>query len=292
MSPEAPTIAVRVELPAAAADLIFDCLPLPDAICSAWVDVGEGSGHIHVFVDDYRQAREQARILSDFFDSVCPDVQHAVTVCEIPHENWAESWKAHFRAERVSKRIVIRPSWEFVKTEPGDVLVTLDPGMTFGTGQHDTTRACLQLLDRSFKEGPPQRLLDLGCGSGILSIAAAGLGYADVTGVDNDPDAVRTAEFNATGNGVRCAFLTRDVLELELPTRYDVVAANILSDVLIRGSRRIAACVDTVGTLILSGILNEQFATVTAVYEKLGFAQADCVQIGDWSTGLYRQRIG
>jgi ribosomal protein L11 methyltransferase len=292
MSQEAPSIAVRIDLPTTDAELIFDCLPLPEAIGSAWIEDTDKSGHIHVFVEDHRQAREHAKILTDFLASVCPDDQHSVRICEIHHENWAESWKAHFHAERVSPRIVIRPSWESVETGPGDVLVTLDPGMIFGTGQHETTRACLQLIDRIRKEGPPQRLLDLGCGSGILSIAAAGLGYADVTGIDNFPDAVRASESNASVNGVRCSFATMDVLELELPSRYDVVVANILSSVLIRAARRVAATADTLGTLILSGILNEQFEMVSAAYESQGFAQADCVQLGDWSTGLFRRRVG
>jgi len=204
------------------------------------------------------------------------------TVAFVPPENWQESWKRFFHVTRVSERIVIRPVWEDYASQPDDIVVDMEPGMSFGTGNHGTTQACLQFLDALAKENPSRSVLDMGCGSGILAIAAAKLKFSPVAGYDNDPDAVRIARENARMNRVGDArFFAGDLAHTH--ERADVVVANILAPVLIEHAAQIAKCANRV--LLVSGILDEQYATVLAAFEAQGFRERENRKIDIWRSG-------
>lgn len=184
----------------------------------------------------------------------------AFTVEPVAEQNWVQLTQSQFDPIRVSERLWIVPSWH-ESPDPAAINLILDPGMAFGTGSHPTTRLCLEWLERNISEGCT--VLDYGCGSGILAIAAARLGAARVAGIDIDPLAVEAARANAERNGVSALFA--DSAE-PVAGEYDVVVANILSNPLRVLAPAICAHVRSGGRLALSGILREQAAEIIAIY--------------------------
>ncbi|MCA1809558.1 MAG: 50S ribosomal protein L11 methyltransferase [Lentisphaerae bacterium] len=207
--------------------------------------------------------------------------------------NWRENWKRHFPARRVSPRLVVKPPWRTFRLRPGDHVVEIDPGVSFGTGLHPTTRACLRLLDEY--TGPPAgplSFLDIGCGSGILAIAAARLGCRPLLALDHDPQAVSAARRNCAANKLERKIICRqaDILNLHLPRKYDLIAANLLAGLLLTAAGRIIATVAPGGRLILSGILRRQYAAVRHGYRQLGFHEINRMDEGEWITGGFARR--
>lgn len=184
----------------------------------------------------------------------------AYTVSEVAEENWVQLTQSQFDPIRVSARLWIVPSWHQAP-DPSAINLVLDPGMAFGTGSHPTTRLCLEWLERTVRPGIS--VLDYGCGSGILAIAAAKLGAEVVTGVDIDPQAIVAARDNAAANEVSACF-GEDLQSVE--GGYDIVVANILSNPLRVLAPAICAQVKSGGKLALSGILAEQADEITAIY--------------------------
>jgi len=184
----------------------------------------------------------------------------AWAVEEVAEQNWVELTQSQFDPIRVSERLWIVPSWH-AAPDPAAVNLVLDPGMAFGTGSHPTTRLCLEWLERNVQSGCS--VLDYGCGSGILAIAAARLGAGSVVGVDIDPLAVEAARANAQRNGVSATF--HDSAQ-PIVGAYDLVVANILSNPLRILAPAICAHVRRGGRLALSGILREQADEIMAIY--------------------------
>ena len=182
------------------------------------------------------------------------------TVEEVAEQNWVQLTQSQFDPIRVSERLWIVPSWH-ESPDPAAINLILDPGMAFGTGSHPTTRLCLEWLERNVSPGCS--LLDYGCGSGILAIAAARLGAGSVAGVDIDPQAVEAARANAERNGVTALFADSTQ---PLAGEYDVVVANILSNPLRVLAPAICAHVRSGGRLALSGILREQAEEIIGIY--------------------------
>ena len=179
---------------------------------------------------------------------------------EVAEQNWVQLTQSQFDPIRVSERLWIVPSWHD-SPDPDAVNLILDPGMAFGTGSHPTTRLCLEWLERHVASGCT--VLDYGCGSGILAIAAARLGAARVAGVDIDPQAVAAAQANAERNGVTALFADSTQ---PMAGEYDLVVANILSNPLRVLAPAICAHVRSSGRLALSGILREQAEEIIAIY--------------------------
>jgi len=215
----------------------------------------------------------------------------SVQVRRIPGEDWAESWKRHFKPLAVGRHLLLKPGWSRRRALPGQRVVVLDPGLSFGTGHHPTTWFCLRclVLDRPAREA--KSFLDLGTGSGILAIAAAKLGYHPILAIDHDPDAVRIAQQNARRNRVsdRIRFRELDVKNLSVrhPTTCDLVGANLTSDLLVGHRRRIAACVKPGGILVLAGILRREFRSVAAAYGRLGFQLQARSGRADWTSACF-----
>ncbi len=190
-----------------------------------------------------------------------PDVP-TFTVDFIEEQNWVQLTQSQFDPIRVSDRLWIVPSWHETP-DPGAINLILDPGMAFGTGSHPTTRLCLEWLERNVQ--PACSVLDYGCGSGILAIAAARLGATHVAGVDIDPQAVEAARANAERNEVVATFADSTA---PLAGEYDLVVANILSNPLRVLAPAICAHVRSGGHLALSGILREQAEEIIAIYRQ------------------------
>lgn len=174
---------------------------------------------------------------------------------EIDEEDWAESWKKYFKPFHVARDLIIKPSWEHLDTETGIMVIDIDPGMAFGTGTHPTTVLCLRLIREFLNEGIS--LLDIGTGSGILSIAAAKYGAGSIVAVDNDPEALKIASGNLSRNGIapeRCRFIQGHLLH-NVTGQFDIVVANILTDVILALLDELHQVLKPGGVFIGSGII-------------------------------------
>ena len=275
---------VSATLPSAeAADTLLELLDADAFTPTVWEDVETQAARLDVFLEDASSAPGVAQAVRAA--AAIAGFEVSPTVEALPAADWAEAWKRFFHVERVSPRIVIRPSWEAYAAAPGEAVLTLDPGMSFGTGKHPTTRACLQLLDALAAGDLSRPVLDMGCGSGILAIAARKLGFTHVRGFDYDPDAVAVARANAAANGLDIPFEARD-----LASNLDqgaLVLANILGPVLIEHAAEVACAVLPGGALIASGILEALYPDVRAAFEAHGLREARSILIGEWRTGLF-----
>jgi ribosomal protein L11 methyltransferase len=223
-------------------------------------------------------------------ESFGPGAGAFVSAAEITDYGFAEKWKEHFRPRRVGRRITVKPSWEAYRAEPGELVLTIDPGQAFGTGTHETTRMCLRLLEEVFEADPaPRRVLDLGTGTGILGIAAARLGAAFTLGTDIDPRAVETAAENARINGVADRFRASGAPLASVAETFDLIVANILAEVLVDMKEEVAAVCAPEGRLLLSGMLTEKGRWVEEEYGALGFRPARRREDGQWTALLLRR---
>jgi len=209
--------------------------------------------------------------------------------------DWATEWKAGLRARRVGRRFLLRPPWVKAAPAPGVLSIVVEPGMAFGTGEHATTRGAIRLLEEAVEPG--HRVLDAGTGSGILAIAAALLGARPVLAVDVDPCAVEVARENARVNGVsdavHASVAAVDGGFLADGPTFDVIAANILSGVLIPLLPAFRDALSPGGSLVLAGILEEQSGTFAAAAEAAGFGPPRVdVEQGWWSARLVRRATG
>ena len=202
----------------------------------------------------------------------------------VDEADWAEAWKAHFPVLRVGRRLVVRPTWRRHRRGPDDVVLALDPGMAFGTGLHPTTRLCLAaiegLADRGSLEGA--RVLDVGCGSGILAIAAVRLGAARALGVDTDPIAVEATEANARRNRLARRVRARPGSVPSGETPFDVVLANLVAGVLVPLAAALRAELLPGGRLLASGIFIDREDDVRTAFEGAGLRVVDRSSEGDW----------
>lgn len=220
------------------------------------------------------------------------DVRHGrVSLRKVRQEDWAESWKRHFPPLAIGRRLLVKPGWCRRKPLPGQAMVVLDPGLSFGTGQHPTTRFCLTQVVAAQRPDTRQSFLDIGTGSGILAIAAVKLGYRSVRGFDFDPQAVRVARENARRNGVAAIFKPRrgDLRAMPVPIvpRYDVICANLLTDLLLTAKERILAHLRPGGRLIVAGILAEEFGEIRRAYERAGLRLLAERCQREWRSGCF-----
>ena len=202
----------------------------------------------------------------------------------VHEEDWADAWKAYFPVLRVGRRLVIRPTWRDHRPEPDDVIVAMDPGMAFGTGLHPTTRLCLAGLEPLADEGllDRARVLDVGCGSGVLAIAAVLLGAASAVGLDIDPIAIEATEANAARNDLAGRVTARvgSVPSGEAPL--DVVLANLIAGVLVPLAPTLHDELRPGGTLLASGIFVDREGEVRGAFEAAGLVIDARTAEGDW----------
>lgn len=215
------------------------------------------------------------------------------SISRVHSEDWSTSWKANFKPLRVGRRLLVVPSWEEAPSRPDDIVLRLDPGMAFGTGGHETTRLCLELLER-IMDGMPLTLspavLDLGTGSGILAMAAVHLGAGRVCAVDIDPQAIEVARENLAANGmeqlVECSTTPLEALA----GHYDVILANILAEELVRLAPHLSERLASGGMLVLSGILAEKEGLVRSGFASLPLEYLETVSDGEWVALLYQRK--
>lgn len=201
---------------------------------------------------------------------------------EIAEEDWAESWKKYFKPQRIARDMIVKPSWERVDVGVGTIVIDIDPGMAFGTGTHATTILCLRLI-RSYLR-PNDAFLDVGAGSGILSIAAAKLGAGSIWAVDCDESALMVTADNFTRNAVApgCYRLVRSHLVQEVSGKFDMVAANILTDTVLDLLDELPSVLKVDGFFICSGIIERHRQRVLTALERQHFEVMDVKTLDNW----------
>jgi len=236
--------------------------------------------------DRFAGERERIREILDSASEIQPGpVDIVCTFSEIPDEDWSETWKVHFKPLRVGRHFLIVPTWETVNPAPTDVVIRIDPGRAFGTGHHETTRLCLEWLEswaESKRPDLPGSLLDVGTGSGILAMGAALLGFENVRGIDNDPEAIEVAGPNLDLNRLSGKIHVLCRSPEDITGRHDVLISNIQSLPLIRMSESLVSKVVDGGRLVLSGILAEQAEEVRVEYETRGVKLIGTKAAGEW----------
>lgn len=211
----------------------------------------------------------------------------------VREEDWANNWKQYFKPLEVGQKLLIKPSWESVAEGETRKILEIDPASSFGTGQHNTTQLCLELIEKKLGEG--DRVLDLGCGSGILSIAALLLGAKSCTAVDIDENSVKIAKENAEKNNIKADVYTAycgnivedDALVEKIGTGYDLICANIVADVLIAMSGSFKGFLKQGGKLIVSGIIDMRKDEVIDVIKAQGFTLEETAEKEDWAAASF-----
>jgi ribosomal protein L11 methyltransferase len=216
-----------------------------------------------------------------------------ISIARVPKEDWAESWKRHFKPIEFGNLLLVKPGWSKKKPRKDQATVVLDPGLSFGTGQHPTTAFCLSEIakhsPRFSRSNNERAFLDIGTGSGILAISAAKLGYAPVCALDFDVDAVRGARANAKRNRVNIRIVRGDATRLPAnpKRRYDFICANLISSLLVSERERVLAQLNRNGILVLAGILKSEFSEVRRKYEEVGLQLISTKIEKEWQSGSF-----
>ncbi|MCX6983521.1 MAG: 50S ribosomal protein L11 methyltransferase [Lentisphaerae bacterium] len=264
-------------------------------VFSTWMDMKRRSIEYVVYADDLKKALETALDINRIREKFKNKIKLTKPVLDVlKKEDWAEAWKKHFKVQHVTKRVVIKPTWLKYKKKKGEVIVELDPGMSFGTGKHATTRFCLKMLDRVSKTSKRKgmSILDAGCGSGILSIAAVKLGFHPVTAFDIDPESVIIAKENLALNKLSredAKIFEAELSELKPRIKFDVITANIISGVLIQNREKLSSMLKPDGYLILAGILKTDYRELRKSFREIGFREILSSSENEWTGGLFRK---
>lgn len=265
--------------------MFVDILPDPEE--------NDGSAKVHFYMEPENCNPEKVMLqVQDIFQEVktfCNTGKGTVTLSETEDKDWINNWKTFFKPFRAAENIVIKPTWEkYDKENDSDILIEIDPGIAFGTGSHETTKLCIQALDKYVKEG--DSVLDVGCGSGILSIAALKLGAKHATAIDIDEVAVKVAGENMAVNQIPSSaytlydgdLITNQYLKVKAGTGHDIVVANILADIIIPLTDIIKPHIKKDGLYIVSGIIGTREIEVREALIKNGFEILDVTYMKEW----------
>ena len=231
---------------------------------------------LHIYLPEHISVLYATEFLKDRF--ALNGMEFRCEVGSVDEKDYAESWKQYYKPLHIGEKIVVVPEWERYDRKDGELILTLDPGMAFGTGSHETTSLCVEMLQKTVLEG--SRVLDIGCGSGILSIASLILGAGSVKALDIDPNAVKVTGENARLNSFSGTLdvQTANILEDKTPLKglkFDIIVANIVADIIIRLCGFIGDYLENGGVFITSGIITERRADVIDAFEKNGFVVAE-----------------
>lgn len=210
-----------------------------------------------------------------------------VGISQVNDEDWSTSWKKYYKPFNLTDKLVVKPSWENYEKKDDEIVIEMDPGMAFGTGTHETTKMCSALLEKYVK--PSDKVVDLGCGTGILSIIAAKLGAEAVTAVDIDEVAVKVARENSVINGVGDKLsIIRGVIDDLKKEKSDIIVANIIANVIIDISGKVSSYLKKDGIFITSGIIRERKDEVLEAYKKQGFECEHVEELGEWVAIVFK----
>ena len=242
---------------------------------------------IHIYISDEENPFEAVAYLKEQYSAA--GIKSEIDTDSISEKEWADNWKKFFKTTEIGEKLVIRPSWEEYDNKDSRVVLSIDPGAAFGTGTHATTRMCLQLLENYIKGGTT--MLDIGSGSGILSIAGVLLGAEKADGVDIDPVAVKVAAENAKLNNVqnKTNYILGDLCD-KISEKYDVVCANIVADVIISLLENVEQFMNETSVFICSGIIDIRENDVKSAFDKYGFKIIEDVECENWRAFALKKR--
>ncbi len=287
------SVATSLEAEDAVGELLAGCF---GGAASSYFDLEKQTSLVSVFVETGKSlpARRRPEIAAGLKRIAACGLRLGagdIEITKVKREDWAESWKRHFQPLEIGPELLVKPSWSKQKPQRNQSVVILDPGLSFGTGQHPTTSFCLSELVRCRNAGKAASFLDMGTGSGILAIAAAKLGYQPVQAFDFDPEAVRVAKENVRKNRVadRVKPVRRDVTKLpeKSARQFDLVCANLISNLLIAERRRIVDRLKPDGVLVLAGILAVEFGEVQKTFAELGLKLVAHRAENEWCSGSF-----
>ncbi len=241
-------------------------------------------GAVSFYLSEDRNAAEIIDGLKLKYEAMGIDV--ITTTVGLREEDWADCWKKYYKPLRIGKNVMIVPAWEDYSPLPEDVIVRIDPGMAFGTGTHETTALCAELIEKYMVRG--DRVLDVGTGSGILAVLESKLGAGEVDALDIDPSAVKAAKENCEANGVSNVRCMQSDLIRSADGRYNFISANIVADIIIRMSENTAEHMLPGGILIVSGIIEPQADQVVSAFEAKGFSLVEKISKNDWNAFAFK----
>jgi len=251
---------------------------------------------VAVYFDDTAEDRETIRQIKEEMAELKKQVEagvfgegadfgrlHVVDTV-VDDEDWKDKWKEFFKPTKITDRLVVKPTWEEYEAADGEVVIQIDPGMAFGTGTHETTSLCLKLMEKYLGDTPEdKKVLDVGCGSGILAIGAALLGSRDILGIEIDQDAVDVAIENVELNQVSDAVkVIQGDLTKGIDYKGDIIVANLMADLVMMLSESAMAHMEKGGVFISSGILVEKKEIVSEAIKDAGFEIIEIAEDGEW----------
>ena len=235
---------------------------------------------IHVFIEEGNNPAEAVSFISERLNS--EKIAHHIETDGVNSDDWQDKWKAFFKPQAIGERLFVRPVWIDDYDSGNRAVLNIEPGAAFGTGTHETTRLCLETLDKIIKDG--DTVLDIGCGSGILAIASMLLGAKEGFGVDIDPLAVKTAKENGLMNNLKepeLTFVCGDLAD-KVAKKYDVVVANIVADIIILFSTQVRAFMKQGAKFIASGIIDTRADEVCLALQSAGLVIKEHIEDNGW----------
>jgi len=254
-----------------------------------WVEEEKGSVHLKVFFPGDLSQMEIIKSIRKTLTTLIPQKKISIASEQLPEEQWQTAWQKHsIPRQKIGKKLLVIPPWEKIeKKHTKRKVITLSPGMAFGTGTHGTTRTCLIFLEEVLTKGKTKVMLDVGTGSGILAIAGAKLGISQITAVENDPVALKAAKENAKENRVSPKINFRKTISRQ--KTFSIVTANISAVTLRQLENKLSKVVSQRGYLILSGLLKEEYKEIFLLYGKF-FSLIQTKQKNGWVTLLLRKK--
>lgn len=250
-----------------------------DLIDESILNADKTIASVSVYVPEERSYKDALAFIQERLDA--EKLEARIEVIGVDEEDWANSWKQYYKPLHIGGRIVVVPAWEKYEPKDGEIVVTMDPGMAFGTGSHETTRLEIELLQKYVKDGCS--MLDVGTGSGILAICASKLGAGYCEAYDIDPMAVRVAKENVAGAGITNIKCGQSNLLADIPVRrYDVICANIVADIILRMLPDIPKFMHKGTVLLASGIISERRDEILSALDKNGLRAVDVLEDNGW----------
>ena len=250
-----------------------------DLIDESILNADKTIASVSVYVPAERSYKDALAFIQERLDA--EKLEARIEVIGVDEEDWANSWKQYYKPLHIGGRIVVVPAWEKYDPKDGEIVVTMDPGMAFGTGSHETTRLEIELLQKYVKDGCS--MLDVGTGSGILAICASKLGAGYCEAYDIDPMAVRVAKENVAGAGITNIKCGQSNLLADIPVRrYDVICANIVADIILRMLPDIPKFMHKGTVLLASGIISERRDEILSALDKNGLRAVDVLEDNGW----------